>query len=235
MFTFDRNGCSRSTETTVHVAPKYAIAEGRGFAEAAAILGANFGGSLVRDGWAPYRQFASAWHQTCLGHLLARTKELLIDHPHSAWLLNVKNVLQNALSLRDRFNAQTMSRRGLAVTRGRLIERLVGLLEEPHRIEALDRLGRHLITEFPAIFTFLFDPTLDATNWRAEQALRPAVITRKVNGGGNRTPRGAQTQQILASIIRTASQRGLDHSALLVKMLRSPKPIVPQALRPPVN
>ena len=41
------------------------------------------------------------------------------------------------------------------------------------------------------------------TNWRAEQAIRPAVVTRKVCGG-NRTRHGADTQQILASIVRIA-------------------------------
>ena len=55
------------------------------------------------------------------------------------------------------------------------------------------RFQQHLIVEFDAIFSFLFDPTLDATNWRAEHALRPAVVTRKMCGGGNRTARGADT------------------------------------------
>lgn len=70
------------------------------------------------------------------------------------------------------------------------------------------------------------EPDLDATNWRAEQALRPAVITRKVCGGGNRSRRGADTQQILASILRTAHQRGLDSVEVLTTLLRAPAPIV---------
>lgn len=44
----------------------YAIQPGRGFEEAAAVLGADFDGVLVRDGWAPYRRFTEAVHQTCL-------------------------------------------------------------------------------------------------------------------------------------------------------------------------
>ena len=44
---------------------------GRGFDEAAAVLGADFAGVLVRDGWAPYRQFTAAAHQTCLAHSFA--------------------------------------------------------------------------------------------------------------------------------------------------------------------
>ena len=50
---------------------------------------------------------------------------------------------------------------------------------------------------------FLFDFTLDATNWRAEQALRPAVVNRNVSGG-NRSEQGAETQEILSSIVSGA-------------------------------
>ena len=45
-------------ETTV-----YRICHGRGFDEAAEVLGADFDGVLVRDGWAPYRRFTSALHR----------------------------------------------------------------------------------------------------------------------------------------------------------------------------
>ena len=75
------------------------------------------------------------------------------------------------------------------------------------------------------------DPTLDATNWRAEHALRPAVVTRKTCGGGNRTIRGAQTQQILTSVLRTAQQRGLDSTTILVSALQAPKPVVLDAFQ----
>jgi hypothetical protein len=84
--------------------------------------------------------------------------------------------------------------------------------------------------EFDAIFSFLFDPTLDATNWRAEHALRPAVVTRKMCGGGNRTRRGADSQQILASVLRTADQRGLDATTVLVALLTAPTPSAPTSL-----
>jgi transposase len=48
---------------------------------------------------------------------------------------------------------------------------------------------------------------VQATNWRAEQAIRPAVVTRKV-WGGNRTWAGAGAWKVLASVLRTASQQG---------------------------
>jgi hypothetical protein len=70
-----------------------------------------------------------------------------------------------------------------------------------------------------------------ASPTRAEHALRPAVVTRKMCGGGNRTPRGAQTQQVLASVLRTAQQRGLDTTATLTRLLQAPRPIVLDAFQ----
>jgi hypothetical protein len=52
------------------------------------------------------------------------------------------------------------------------------------------------------------------------------VITRKVCGGGNRSRRGADTQQVLATILRTAQQRRLDTTDVLTTLLRAPTPIV---------
>lgn len=214
-----------ATATTV----VYAIQEGRGFAEAAAILGADYGGVLVRDGWAPYRQFEAAGHQTCLAHLIRRCREILEAHPRASWPRHVKAVLQAALDVRDRLAADEISAHGAAVARGHLIAHLLDLLDAPGRLVDCTRLAAHLTSELQTIFSFLFDPTLDATNWRAEQALRPAVVNRKVSGG-NRSARGAATQQILSSVVQTARLRNLDPRDVLVELLRAPEPIVSSAL-----
>jgi len=216
-------------ETTV-----YAIQPGRGLAQAATVIGIDYAGVLVRDGWQSYRQFHAAQHQTCLAHLLRTCRRLLLDYPAQPFVRAVKAVLQDALATRARYVAGTLSAHGLSVARGHLIARLGRLLARtPSRRVAVRRFQTHLITEFEAIFSFLFDPALDATNWRAEQALRPAVVTRKMSGGGNRTTQGAETQQILASVLRTAAQRGLDRTTLLVELLHARAPIVPESLRTP--
>ena len=121
---------------------------------------------------------------------------------------------------------------GLAVARGHYVNRLDHVLAaRPSRLADARRFATHLRTEFEAVFSFLFDPTLDATNWRAEHALRPAVVTRKMCGGGNRTVRGAQTQQILTSVLRTAQQRRIDTSDALTTLLRAPSPVVLDAFQ----
>ncbi|HZC78678.1 MAG TPA: transposase, partial [Ktedonobacterales bacterium] len=181
----------------------YAIQAGRGFAEAAAVLGADFDGVVVRDGWAPYRHFDHAAHQTCVAHLLRRCRDISDAHPRALWPRHVHAVLQDALAVRDRFRAGEMSAHGVAVARGHLMTRLLELLAAPGGLADCHRFAAHLTTELPALFSFLFDLTLDATNWRAEQALRPAMVNRKVSGG-NRSTRGAETRQILSSVVQTA-------------------------------
>jgi transposase len=209
----------------------YAILPGRGFEEAASLLGTNFAGILVHDGWAPYRRFTAAAHQTCLNHLLGRCRELRTDYPRARLPGQVQDVLQAALAVRDRHTAGEISAHGVAVARGRLANRLSAVLDQPTTVPDIARFIRHLDREWDALFTFLFDSTIDATNWRAEQALRGAVITRKVCGGGNRPTRGAVTQQVLASVLRTSRQRGLDTHAVLTTLLCAPTPIASPALQ----
>ena len=51
----------------------------------------------------------------------------------------------------------------------------------------------------------------------------------------NPSPLGADTQQVLASVVRTARQRHLDPRPLITTMLCAPEPVVPEplALPPP--
>jgi transposase len=210
----------------------YAIQPGRGLAQAAHIIGVDYAGVLQRDGWQSYRQFKSAAHQTCLAQLLRRCRTLLLDYPAHPLVAAGNPIRHAALPTRDRYLAGTMSAHGLAVARGQYLERLGQLLERtPSRHLRVRRFQGHLIVEYDAVFSFLFDPTLDATNWRAEQARRPAVVSRKMCGGGTRTRRGADSQQVLASVLRTADQRGLDATDVLVTLLTARTPSVPPSLR----
>lgn len=70
-----------------------------------------------------------------------------------------------------------------------------------------ERFARHLWNNRVHLFTFLRHKGVDATNWRAEQAIRPAVVDRKVSGG-NRTDAGAAAQSALMSVLQTAKLRG---------------------------
>ncbi len=345
----------------------YLIALGRGFEQAASVLGKDFAGVLERDGWAPYRSFNAAAHQTCVAHLLRRCGELIADSvagqarvPHAVRrflldALTVRNahaellaaggeviegtcveIAGEQLRLRDGdpgevlvrpevidataveltserprrcadddrgaegevpigaevsgataaelardhartdadddrgadgevpADAEVTDARAAEITGEQLrldadedpanpeevpttsgdrrenlnaeITRLEGELESllagnpahpPNR-----KLLKHLRNEREHLLTFLKRPGVEATNWRAEQAIRPAVVNRK-NWGGNRTEHGAEVQQTLMSVIRTARQQEVDPIGVLADLLRQPSPAPTTMLRVP--
>jgi transposase len=202
---------------TTPEATVYDVADGRGFDQACGLVDADYDGIIVRDGWAPYRCYTAADHQTCIAHLLRRCHELTSDLP--PWARHtprtVADILTRALDARDLGDSER------AEVVADLAERVELLAEQPHPHDECRKLVAHLAREADALFSFLNHPGIDATNWRAEQAIRPAVVNRKV-WGGNRTWRGAATQSRVMSVLRTAVQQGVDPIAYLAGHARAP-------------
>ncbi len=206
----------------------YGIREGRGYDEAASLLGADYRGVLVRDGWAVYPRFVEAEHQTCLAHLLRRCREMReVTRGRGREVPNlVACILKDALVLRDRHHAGEVSDGELAAEVVELQARVGRLLGRPAIVHAGNRrLLKHLGRERDHLFTFLRRPELGvpATNWQAEQGIRPAVMIRKT-WGGNATRNGARTQERLMSVCRTGRLQGIDVIGALTELQRQPHP-----------
>jgi transposase len=216
-----------TTMTTV-----YAQRPSRGTDVIEEILGRDFAGLLGHDGWAPYDQLTEATHQQCLAHLIRRAKELLeTASPGAArFPRQIKVLLQDALRLRDRHEAADLSERRFSRARRQLEIRLGQLLQRTLSHAGNRTFQEHLANHADDLFTFLYE-NVEATNWPAEQAIRPAVRFRKTSGG-HRSPTGARTRDVLLSILCTARQRGLDALQLLAEMLRSRCPVLVPAAAP---
>ena len=91
-----------------------------------------------------------------------------------------------------------------------------------------ERFAKHLAKHRRQLFTFLRHEGIDATNHQAEQAIRPAVVNRKV-WGGNRTEIGAVAQAVLMTVLFTARKNGYGVLGYMSRMLCSP-----QVLSPPL-
>ena len=132
-------------------------------------------------------------------------------------------MLGDALALRDRRDQGQISPHGLAVATGRLESRLERYLYWTKTHADNERLAKHLAKHRNQLFTFLKLPGIDATNYRAEQAMRPAAVNRKV-WGGNRTAAGAHAQSVLMTVLRTARQQLRDTLRLLADILCGRRP-----------
>lgn len=136
----------------------------------------------------------------------------------------VKELLLEGLTYRDRFERDEMTPHGLKVMAGRLTMQLADLVRPIKTHTANERFAKFLQKHLDELFTFLRHPGADATNWRGEQAIRPAVVNRKV-WGGNRSQAGAKAQSVLMSVMRTCTQRLADPFAFLRRQLTSPTPL----------
>lgn len=185
------------------------------------VVGEDWSGTFVHDGWASYDQFLDACHQQCQAHVLRRAHVLAQAAVGRAKLFprQVIDLFQESLAVRDHF----AKRRPSDVARQKALEeftqRLLDLTEKPRRNAANERLAAHLYGHGEQWFLFLLDPSIPATNYRGEQAIRPAVVNRKV-WGGNRTPAGAEAQGITLSVLQTCKQQTLDAFAYISQALR---------------
>lgn len=203
----------------------YMITRGRGTREATTLIGIDYEGTIVRDGLLSYRVFEKANAQTCLAHLLRRIDGLLQSESAPGtqkWLVAVKQVLQRSVRIRDRRDNATIGPQRLITAIDEVEAEIDRLIEAAPVGEAVQRFARHLQRERGALFTFLHRDAVPATNFLAEQALRPAVVNRKMSGGGNNTPTGAASQAVLMTVLHSARKRLVNGLTLLVDAMRNP-------------
>jgi transposase len=202
----------------------YMIDRTRSAQPLAQLIGWDYSGWMVHDRWPAYDRFDLAEHQTCLGHLWRYAEALLETARGRARSFpdRLIAVLREGLALRDRWDAEAWpNRHGLAIQTGKLRRRLLDALPTRARDPAACRLAASLRNRVDEVFTFLTARArgslpLDATNYRAEQAIRPAVVNRKV-WGGNRTERGAEAQSVLMTVLQTCTRQAIDTLAFLAQ------------------
>jgi transposase len=203
----------------------YTIDPTRGKQATDQLIGEHYGGKMVHDGWAPYDRYTRATHQQCDAHILRRCGEMIEVARGRAKLFprQIKAIIKQALRLRDQRDRGARTLRSARIHAGKLT-RLIRKLCKPRKTNrANDRLAGFLYRHADELFTFLRHEGIDATNFRGEQAIRGAVVNRKV-WGGNRTWRGAQTQSVLMSILNTLRLRRADPIRWLQQKLLHQRP-----------
>jgi transposase len=188
-------------------ATAYAIDPQRSADALERVIGRDWSGVLCHDGYATYNRFGEAVHQSCVAHVLRRAKGLLETARGGAvrFPREVIDLFTEAVHLRNEHRRGAVSLEYMEDQREVFDDRLLDLVSRPRRRADYTRFADHLWNNFEQWFSFVFDPTVEATNWQAEQAIRPAVVNRKV-WGGNRTATGAKAQGILMSVFETVKR-----------------------------
>ena len=214
------------------------VERSRGHEALAGLIGFDYAGRLIHDGFRAYDVFSRAVHQQCLTHLSKRCRELIETAKRGAvrFPRAVQALLRRGLAIRDRFAAGKLSLQALPWWRTRLTNLLSDLVGPVKTHAANDTFAKFLERHVDEIFTFLTPlaattrkgttyELLPAANYLGEQAIRPAVVNRKV-WGGNRTDRGATAQSALSTIVLTTLQRAIDPLTWLQCLRQSQRPLL---------
>jgi len=184
----------------------YVVDKSRGSEVVERILGSKFLGTLISDCLAAYDPIQCRKHK-CYAHHLKAIKELTPDVGSDSLLPKIRLLLQTAIVWKD--HKPNLSRKRYFEGCRRLETSMDQTLASVDVVSEDQRIANRLLKRRPHLFTFLYYDEVEATNNRAERALRPAVIARKLSCG-NRTISGKTTWEILASLGATIQQQQLN-------------------------
>lgn len=176
---------------------------------------AGFLGTLIHDGWKPYRELLCS-HGLCNAHHL-RELTYLFEEMHQAW---AKRLIDLLLEVGHEVTAAgaPLSRERIAHVRALYDEMLTegeaanprsppsGARGRTKQSKATNLLGR-LRHHADDVWRFMTDPGVPFSNNLAEQAVRMPKVKQKISGGF-RTESGAQTFCVIRSYLATLNKQG---------------------------
>jgi transposase len=191
-----------------------AIRRSRGKKVLSEILGPNFKGILVCDGWKSYPNFTSRI-QRCWAHLLREAK-------HHAEQIDEAKPLSEALhKLYSQLNTSPEDRPPPEEA-ARLVKAAKRTMNhwatKPYETDEVRRFAAKILNGIDHWFTFITAPGVEPTNNRAERALREHVVQRKIIGT-LRNQKGTFTHETITTLLATWKQQGLNPSEMLANTL----------------
>jgi transposase len=183
------------------------------------VLGRKFAGVLSSDCLNVYDSLNCAQHKCYAHHLQAirKAEDNASSTANTQVLKDLRILLLKAIAVgKMRNDIAPAEFQGIIVALEKWADKLiVKATADP----VANKVGQRLLRQRDHLFTFLRYPGVDATNNAAERALRPAVIARKLSCG-NRTDRGRETWEVLASVSATCGQ----HQKSFAKVVRTAAP-----------
>jgi transposase len=178
------------------------------------VIPADYAGVMVTDRGRSYdaQAFDRVEQQKCLAHILRSLRDVIARKRGRAreFGAQLKTVLQDALALWPRHRDSPVA--DFKVEAEALQTELTYQLRN-RRLK--DRDNQRLLNELGwhhdrgNVLRFLVDPRSEPTNKRAERALRPAVIARKVSHC-SKNGAGAHAFAAFTSVVRTLAKQSVD-------------------------
>ena len=194
----------------------FVIRKSRGMKVLTEILTRRFKGIIVCDGWKPYARFTNRI-QRCWAHLLRESKDIAEKFEEAIPLHNALKELYEILTEALENDPPPKVRKRLwQLAR----EALKHWTLKEYSLDKVRKLIRKINNGFDYWFTFVINPGVEPTNNRAERALRPHVVLRKILGT-LRNDKGTSIHERIMTTLATWGQKGLNSLQMLTEKLAS--------------
>ena len=194
----------------------FVIRKSRGMKVLTEVLTRRFKGIIVCDGWKPYARFTNRI-QRCWAHLLRESKEIAEKFEEAIPLHNALKELYEILTEALENDPPPEVRRYLCHLARKVLRQWI---MKEYSIEKVRKFIGKINNGFDYWFTFIINPGVEPTNNRAERALRPHVVLRKILGT-LRNDKGTSIHERIMTTLATWGQKGLNSLQMLTAKLAS--------------
>jgi transposase len=167
------------------------------------ILGENYPGTIICDGWSAYSTYTKQI-QRCWAHILREAKYLTEKIP--LFKMFYERLCEMFSQIKELLKQPIEKRKPEYEKLHKQLQEILDCMDSHREYKKLATKirngGKHW-------FTCLLYPNIQPTNNLAEQTIREPIIRRKIFGC-LRNQKGAETFSILTSLITTWKQQGLD-------------------------
>jgi transposase-like protein len=187
-----------------------AIRKSRGKKVLKEVLGKDFKGTIVCDGWKSYPSFTSRI-QRCWAHLLREARYLAERTDEAKPLSEALHEVYSRLKdpPKDKPPPEEVAKL-VENAKAAMLRWTMG----PYKSDEVRRFTVMIRNGIDHWFTFLTTPSVEPTNNRAERALREHVVQRKIIGT-LRNQKGTFIHETITAVLATWKQQGLNPSEML--------------------
>jgi hypothetical protein len=167
------------------------------------VPGKKHNGVDIHDRFSAYKTLARKTRnsqQDCWTHITNDSKELAQFYKKEG--KHIYRVLRKTYK-----RAKSFNHKGTDADIEKLFRDMADELDISYKSRHCHKFVVNLLKEKDNLFEFVKNPDVDGTNNAAERAIRPAVIARKI---GSRSSGGAETYEILFSVLQTLHMNGQD-------------------------
>jgi len=205
----------------------FKIAPSRAGSVPVSVLGEHYGGVLGSDCFSAYNTLEALAKQKCLTHYERAAKNLEKFYPHdqpaNLFAVCLKDIFKRSRQAKRDWLASIIGDENANQMGKDFEEELDQMVELPLANHDAENLRKRLVTHRDENFTFLRFKEIDPDNNRAERALRPSVVMRKITYGNN-SQTGAFNHETLMSLMETAKLHDVNPLDLMMNLASGTDP-----------